>query len=102
MEKSMSEDNIVDVEYKDIPKIPEEFPVETDATRTETRLLDLMRPINQTIESCQNRADILLIASAMMHTSRDLFLCELGEASTKALFSKLKFDMPVNDETQDS
>ena len=32
----------------------------------------------------------------------DLFLCELGEASTKALFSNLKFDMPVNDETQNS
>ena len=24
----MSEDNIVDVEYKEIPKIPKEFPVE--------------------------------------------------------------------------
>lgn len=98
----MSEENIVDVEYRDVPKIPEEFAVETDETRRETRLLDLMKPINQTIEMCQNRADILLIASAMMHTSRDLFLCELGEASTKALFSNLKFVMPVDNETQDS
>jgi hypothetical protein len=102
MEKSMSEENIVDVEYKDVPKIPEEFAVETDETRRETRLLDLMKPINQTIESCQNRADILLIASAMMHTSRDLFMCELGEESTKVLFSNLKFVMPVDNETQDS
>ena len=98
----MSEENIVDVEYRDVPKIPEEFAVETDETRRETRLLDLMKPINQTIESCQNRADILLIASAMMHTSRDLFMCELGEESTKVLFSNLKFVMPVDNETQDS
>ena len=100
----MSDNDIVDVEFKDVPKaeVPYEFTVETDETKRETRLLDLMKPINQQIEQCESREDILLLASAMMHTSRDLFLCEIGKEATQIVFSNLKFENPLNNEPQDS
>jgi hypothetical protein len=102
MEKNMSDNNIVDVEFRDVPQVPQEFTVETDETRREGRLLDLMKPINQQIEQCESRADILLMATAMMHTARDLFICEIGKEATQILFSNLKFENPLNNESQDS
>ncbi len=105
MEKNMSNDNVIDVEFRDVlkePEVPQEFTVETDETRRESRLLDLMKPINQQIEQCETRADILMMATAMMHTARDLFLCEIGKEATQIVFSNLKFENPLNNESQDS
>ena len=99
MEKSMSEkdDDVTDVEFYEVP---DKFTEETDQTKTEERLLDLMRPINKQIEECKTRSDILLLASGMMHTARDLFICEIGADAAKTLFSNLKFKDPVEDEPQ--
>ncbi len=95
----MSND-ITDVEFVEVPKVPEEFAVETEETRRETRLLELMKPINEQIMKCESRADALLLATAMMTTARDLFLCEIGVEATKVIFSNLKFENPLANETQ--
>lgn len=97
----MSEKEITDVEFTDVPAVPTEFTVETDQTRTESRLLDLMKPINEQIAQCETRADILLMASAMMVTAKDLFVCELGTEAAKVMFSNVKFENPVQDAAQE-
>lgn len=91
------DDDITDVEFYEVPK---EFTVETEQTKTEERLLDLMKPINEQITKCETRSDILLLASGMLHTARDLFICEIGADATKAIFSNVKFENPVDNEAQ--
>jgi hypothetical protein len=100
MEKNMSQNEITDVEFVEVPKVPDEFAVETEDTKRETRLLELTKPINEQIAKCESRADILLMASAMMVTAKDLFICELGVDAAKIMFSNLKFENPVDDEPQ--
>jgi hypothetical protein len=106
MEKSMSDkdDDITDVEFVDVPT---EFGHGDTVQQTnEERLLELMRPLNQQVEACQSRADILLLASGMMHLARDLFICEIGVDNAKILWDGVKFIDPVlnslekTDETQ--
>lgn len=91
------DDDVTDVEFYDVPN---EFTVETEQTKTEERLLDLMKPINEQIMKCEKRSDILLLASGMVHTARDLFICEIGAEATKTIFSNMKFENPVDNETQ--
>lgn len=50
------------------------------------RMAELMEPINRQIMMCDNRNDLLMLASAMMITVKDIFDNELGENGRKIMF----------------
>ena len=50
------------------------------------RMAELMEPINRQIMMCDSRNDLLMLASAMMITVKDIFDNELGEAGRKIMF----------------
>jgi len=50
------------------------------------RMAELMEPINRQIMMCDNREDILLLASAMIVTVKDIFDNQIGEEGRKLMF----------------
>lgn len=50
-----------------------------------------MRPIDTQIMMCDNRDELLMLASIMMTTSKNIFRDQLGEEGSKELF-KVLFD----------
>ena len=50
------------------------------------RMAELMEPINRQIMMCDNREDILMLASAMMVTVKDIFDNQIGEEGRKLMF----------------
>jgi hypothetical protein len=49
-------------------------------------MAELMEPINRQIMMCDNREDILLLASAMIVTVKDIFDNQIGEEGRKLMF----------------
>jgi hypothetical protein len=50
------------------------------------RMRELMRPIDTQIMMCDNRDELLMLASIMMTTSKNIFRDQLGEEGSKELF----------------
>ena len=50
------------------------------------RMSELMAPIEQQILMCDDRHDLLMMASAMMITVKDIFDNEIGEDGRKQMF----------------
>ena len=55
----------------------------------EERMIELMKPIDQQIMMCDNREDLLMLASAMLVTTKGIFDQELGEAGRREMFKDL-------------
>jgi hypothetical protein len=53
------------------------------------RMMELMEPINRQIMMCDNREDLLMLASCMMILVKDLFDNEIGEEGRKLMFKDL-------------
>jgi hypothetical protein len=53
------------------------------------RMMELMEPINRQIMMCDNREDLLMLASCMMILVKDLFDNEIGEEGRKLIFKDL-------------
>jgi hypothetical protein len=58
--------------------------MENDNART--RMLELMAPIEKQIMMCDDRADLLMIASAMMVYAKSIFDNEVGIKGRKMMF----------------
>jgi hypothetical protein len=52
------------------------------------RMSELMEPIERQIMMCDDRHDLLMMASAMMVTVKDIFDNELGEEGRKHMFKE--------------
>jgi hypothetical protein len=50
------------------------------------RMMELMEPIDRQIMMCDNRNDLLMLASAMMVTIKDIFDNEIGEEGRRQMF----------------
>ena len=50
------------------------------------RMKELMQPIERQILMCDDRNDLLMMASAMLITVKDIFDVEIGEDSRKQMF----------------
>jgi len=53
------------------------------------RMAELMEPIDRQIMMCDNRHDLLMLASAMMITIKDIFDNEIGEDGRRQMFKDL-------------
>jgi len=53
------------------------------------RMMELMEPINRQIMMCDDREDLLMLASSMMILVKDLFDNEIGEEGRKLMFKDL-------------
>ena len=49
-------------------------------------MMELMEPIDRQIMMCDNRNDLLMLASAMMVTIKDIFDNEIGEEGRRQMF----------------
>jgi len=58
-------------------------------TEIQKRMAELMSPINQQIMMCDDREDLLMMASCMMVTIKDIFDQELGEEGRRQMFSSM-------------
>jgi hypothetical protein len=50
---------------------------------------ELMIPIDQQIMLCDDRGELIMLASAMLASSRQIFLTNLGPESTVLLFEEV-------------
>jgi hypothetical protein len=50
------------------------------------RMGELMQPINQQILMCNDKEDLLMLACAMLTSSKDIFDQELGKDGRKKMF----------------
>ena len=50
------------------------------------RMAELMAPIEQQIMMCDDRNDLLMMASAMLVSVKDIFDSEIGEEGRKIMF----------------
>lgn len=50
------------------------------------RMAELMEPVDQQIMMCDNREDLLMLASCMMITVKDIFDQQIGEDGRKQMF----------------
>ena len=55
-------------------------------THVQERMAELMEPINRQIMMCDNVNELLMLASAMMITIKDIFDNEIGEDGRKIMF----------------
>ena len=53
------------------------------------RMAELMEPIDQQIMMCDNREDLLMLASAMLVTVKSVFDQELGEDGRRLMFKDM-------------
>jgi len=60
-----------------------------DKEKIAERMSELMAPIEQQILMCDDRNDLLMMASAMLITVKDIFDVELGEDGRKKMFKDL-------------
>jgi len=58
-------------------------------TEIQKRMAELMSPINQQIMMCDDREDLLMMASCMMVTVKDIFDQELGEEGRRQMFKDI-------------
>jgi hypothetical protein len=58
-------------------------------TEIQKRMAELMSPINQQIMMCDDREDLLMMASCMMVTVKDIFDQELGEEGRRQMFKDM-------------
>jgi hypothetical protein len=57
-----------------------------DQNKVAERMAELMEPIERQIMMCDDRHDLLMMASAMMVTVKDIFDNEIGEDGRKQMF----------------
>jgi hypothetical protein len=57
--------------------------------KIQLRMAELMEPIDRQIMMCDNRNDLLMLASAMMITIKDIFDNEIGEDGRRQMFKDL-------------
>lgn len=50
------------------------------------RMAELMEPIDRQIMMCDNRNDLLMLASAMMVSVKDIFDNQIGEEGRRQMF----------------
>jgi hypothetical protein len=53
------------------------------------RMKELTKPIDQQILMCDNREDLLMMASVMLSRTKEIFDLELGEEGRKEMFKDL-------------
>jgi hypothetical protein len=53
------------------------------------RMAELMEPIDRQIMMCDNREDLLMLASAMLVTVKSIFDKELGEDGRRLMFKDM-------------
>lgn len=53
------------------------------------RMIELMEPIDQRIMMCDNREDLLMLASCMLTAVKNIFDQELGEEGRKIMFEDM-------------
>lgn len=56
------------------------------------RMKELMEPIDRQIMMTDDRSDLLMIACAMLHRSKDIFDNELGKRATEEIFVRAIVD----------
>ena len=56
---------------------------------TSKKMTELMIPIDQQIMMCDNRTELIMLASAMLASSRQIFLTTIGPDSTIILFEEV-------------
>ena len=56
---------------------------------TINRMTELMAPIDRQIMMCDNIEDVLMLASNMMVTAKEIYLQNLGGAGTKELLQRM-------------
>ncbi len=62
---------------------------EQERRKTIQRMEELMRPIDRQIMMCDNVEDVLMLASNMLVTAKNIYVQNLGGAGAKELFQKL-------------
>ena len=60
-----------------------------DREKTIQRMTELMEPIDRQIMMCDNVQDVLMLASNMMVTAKEIYLQNLGGAGTRELLQKM-------------
>jgi hypothetical protein len=63
--------------------------MDKDKKHTVQRMTELMKPIERQIMMCDDRHDLLMMASAMMIAVKDIFDNEIGEEGRKKMFKEL-------------
>ena len=56
---------------------------------TINRMTELMAPIDRQIMMCDNIEDVLMLASNMMVTAKEIYVQNLGGAGTKELLQRM-------------
>lgn len=63
--------------------------MEKNVKSLKKRMAELMIPIDNQIMMCDNREELMLLASAMLSSSRQIFLTTLGPQATIILFQEV-------------
>jgi hypothetical protein len=58
-------------------------------TEVQKRMAELMEPIDRQIMMCDDREDLLMMASCMMVTVKNIFDQEIGEEGRRQMFKDM-------------
>ena len=57
-----------------------------DSSAIEARMQELFKPIDEAILNCDSREEILMIASVMLITTRNIYDSQIGKEGRKTMF----------------
>lgn len=57
------------------------------------RIEELMKPIDQQIMMCDDSRDLLLMASAMIATAKQILIVNVGKEGAKEVFKEVMLDV---------
>jgi len=60
-----------------------------DSKQIQDRMQELMGPIDMQIMMCDNTEDVLMLASTMLVTAKNIYVQNLGGKSSKELLQKI-------------
>ena len=63
--------------------------IEMDKDKIKVRMSELVRPIDEAILMCDDRKEVLMLASVMLIQLKDIFDTQLGVQGRKQMFKDL-------------
>ena len=63
--------------------------IEMDNDKIKVRMSELVRPIDEAILMCDDREEVLMLASVMMIRLKDIYDTQIGVSGRKTMFKDL-------------
>lgn len=59
-----------------------------------SRMKEVMRPIDRQIMMCDNKNELLMLATAMLSASKRIYISQMGDDSAREFFRMILNDQP--------